>query len=142
MTTTTLRASSRIWIAGLIVLTLPRVQTLFFLPKLTLFGGEAPAAWLAAWVSDAFLGLLIPLALFAFFYLRGPAVWGILLTYNAVGAFDYSHGLATQFTNPLPSSIAPGPVVYGGIAVCMVAQLAAFALLFRRDVVGHFLTTR
>ena len=135
-----LRSSSRIWIVILIGLTLPRVQTLFFLPKLAMFGGEAPDAWLAAWVSDAVLGLLIPVALFAFLRLRGPAVWGALLIYNAVGAFDYSHGLATQFTDPLPTSIAPGAVVYAGIAICMIAQLAALGLLFRRDVVGHFLS--
>lgn len=130
----------RFWIALLIALTLPRVQTLFFLPKLAMFGGEAPDAWLAAWVSDAILGLLIPAALFALYRLRGPAVWGALLIYNAVGAFDYSHGLATQFTSPLPASIAPVPAVYAGIGACMVVQLVALALLFRRDVIDFFLS--
>lgn len=131
---------ARFWIALLILLTLPRVQTLLFLPKLAMFGGDAPDAWLAAWVSDAILGLLIPLALFALHRWRGPVVWGSLLIYNAVGAFDYSHGLATQFTSPLPASIAPGPVVYGGIAVCMVMQLLALLLLFRREVIDFFLS--
>ena len=131
-------ASSRIWIAVLIGLTIPRVQTLLFLPKLEMFGGIAPDAWFAAWVSDAILGLLIPLAIYALLRLRGPVVWGALLIYNAVGAFDYSHGLATQFTDPLPASIAPAAVVYVGIGACMLVQLVALALLFRRDVIAHF----
>ena len=67
-------ASSRIWIAVLIGLTIPRVQTLLFLPKLEMFGGIAPDAWFAAWVSDAILGLLIPLAIYALLRLRGPVV--------------------------------------------------------------------
>ena len=132
----------RTWSAVLIGLTAPRAQTILFLPKLEMFGGEAPDAWLAPWVSDAVLGLLVPVALVVLFRLRGPRAWGALLIYNAVGAFDYSHGLLAQYTDPLPESIASGALVYGGIAFGMTVQLAALVLLLRRDVLQHFLARR
>ncbi|MEM1023117.1 MAG: hypothetical protein AAGD10_10555 [Myxococcota bacterium] len=124
---------SRIWIAIAMGLTLPRVQTVLLLPQLAMFGGDAPDAWLAPWLSDAILGLLIPVVLYALLRSKGLRAWGLLLVYNAVGAFDYSHGLLAQFTDPLPASIASSSLVYGGIGAGMTFQCIALILLFSRD---------
>ena len=58
-------------------------------------------------------------------------VWGALVVYNAVGAFDYSHGLATQWTDPIPAETASSTTVYFGIGVFMAFQIIGLALLFR-----------
>ncbi|MEO0661037.1 MAG: hypothetical protein AAFZ87_05830 [Planctomycetota bacterium] len=130
---------ARTWTAVLVALTLPRAQTLFLLPELRMFGGEAPDAWLAPWASDAVLGVLVPVAVFAVLRKRGPRWWAALLIYCAVGAFDYSHGLLAQFTDPLPSSVAPSWLVYAGITFGMTSQLASLALLLLRAGREHFI---
>lgn len=82
--------------------TIFRAQTVLFLPTLNMFGGIVPNAWLAPWISDAVIGLLLPGMIYLFWTRRGVVLWVLLVTYNALGAFDYAHGLATQWTSPLP----------------------------------------
>lgn len=122
----------------LMTATLFRVQTVFFLPELAMFGGPAPDGWFGPWLSDFILGLLVLPMVFLFWTGRGIRVWGLLVVYNAVGAFDYSQGLITQTISPMPESMASGATVYAGIGVFMGFQLIALALLFRRSVVAHF----
>lgn len=94
--------------------------------------------WFGPWLNDAILGFNLPVMLFLFWSRRIMKTWGALVVYNAVGAFDYSQGLITQFVSPMPASMASAATVYGGISLFMVAQLVAPALLFRSSVVAHF----
>jgi hypothetical protein len=125
-------------IAILMSATIFRAQTLMFLPTVEMFGGIAPDAWFAPWFSDALLGFLVPLMVYLFWQKRSTKVWGGLVIYNAVGAFDYATGLATQFTAPMPVEMASAMTVYLGIGVFMLCQLIALALLFRSDVITYF----
>ncbi|MGB3496030.1 MAG: hypothetical protein WBA57_25095 [Elainellaceae cyanobacterium] len=125
-------------IAVLMLLTITRLQAILFISSLEMFGGISPDAWLGPWVSDAILGVLLPIMVY--FTLRGSGVklWGLLVLYNAVGAFDYSQGLATQWLSPLPSAIASSTLVYGVLSVTLSLQLVALLLLFRNDVIHYF----
>ncbi|MEM9497867.1 MAG: hypothetical protein AAGA28_08110 [Pseudomonadota bacterium] len=118
--------------------TIFRTQTIFFVSTVEAFGGPSPNAWFGPWVSDAVIGLLVPVMIFVLWTKHTPRAWGALVTYNSLGAFDYSHGLLTQFFHPVPVEIAPPMTVYLGIGVFMVLQLVAIGLLFRRSVVAHF----
>lgn len=125
-------------IALLMTATLFRAQTIFFLPTVEMFGGPAPDGWFGPWLSDSILGFLVPAMVWVFLTRRGIRTWGALVVYNAVGAFDYSQGLITQYVTPMPTEMASQVTVYAGIGVFMLFQLVALALLFRRDVVMHF----
>ncbi len=128
-----------IFLIGLLMfLTIFRAQTILFIPKVEMYGGIAPNAWFGPWVSDAIIGFLVPVMLFLLLKRRSIRVWGLLVLYNAVGAFDYSQGLITQWLAPLPEQIASAGQVYGGIGAFMLFQLVALALLFRSDVIHHF----
>jgi len=125
-------------IAVLMSATIFRAQTILFLPTVEMFGGIAPDAWFAPWLSDTVLGFMVPLMVYLFCRRRGIGVWGALVIYNAVGAFDYATGLATQWTSPMPAEMASATTVYLGIGVFMACQLIALALLFRDDVIAYF----
>lgn len=115
-----------------------RAQTVLFLPEVQMFGGIAPDGWFGPWLSDTIIGFALPLMLYLFWTRRGMAVWGALVSYNAVGAFDYSQGLITQVISPMPVEMASAATVYAGIGLFMVAQIVAIGLLFRRDVIADF----
>ena len=125
-------------IALLMGATIFRAQTILFLPELQMFGGAAPDGWLGPWLSDTIIGFALPVMLYLFWTRRGMAVWGALVAYNAVGAFDYSQGLITQMVSPMPVEMASAAMVYGGIGLFMSAQLVALWLLFRSDVIAEF----
>ncbi len=112
-------------IATLMAATLFRAQTVLFLPTVEMFGGAAPDGWFGPWLSDATLGFLLPVMLFLFWTQRGIRVWGVLVGYNAVGAFDYFQGLITQYVSPMPAEMALPATVYAGIGGFMVLQLIA-----------------
>ncbi len=132
----------KLTIALLMGVTIFRAQTVLFLPEVAMFGGPAPDAWFAPWLSDAILGFMLPAMLWLFWSRRGAALWGALVLYNGVGAFDYLTGLATQWTAPMPAEMAAPATVFLGIGVFMLCQLAALALLFRRDVIRDFTASR
>lgn len=127
-------------IAILMSVTIFRAQTVLFLPTVEMYGGPSPDAWFAPWLTDAFLGFILPIMLWLFWTRRGIRVWGALVVYNAIGAFDYSTGLATQWHAPMPAEMASAATVYGGIGFFITCQLIALVLLFRRCVVDHFNT--
>lgn len=118
--------------------TIFRAQTILFLPELQMFGGPAPDGWFGPWLSDTIIGFAVPVMLYLFWTRRGVAVWGALVAYNAVGAFDYSQGLITQMISPMPVEMASAATVYVGIGLFMVAQIVALGLLFRREVIAEF----
>lgn len=89
----------RFLIAALILLTSIRFMVVTFLPSLAMFGGPNPDAWIGPWGADTILGALAPLMAWLAWRGQGTRVWGSLIAYNAVGAFDYSHGLLTQLTS-------------------------------------------
>ncbi len=115
-----------------------RTQTILFLPTVEMFGGIAPDAWFAPWLSDAILGILVPIVVYIFWTKRGIRIWGALVIYNALGAFDYINGLATQHTAPMPVEMASAMTVYLGIGVFLTCQLIALALLFKKEVILQF----
>ena len=119
--------------------TIFRAQTVLFLPEVQMFGGIAPDGWFGPWLSDAIIGFLLPVMLYLFWTRRGMAIWGVLVAYNAVGAFDYSQGLITQVISPMPVEMAAAATVYIGIGLFMGFQLVALGLLFRRDVIAAFM---
>ncbi len=125
-------------IAVLIFLTIFRAQTVLFLPKVEMFSGPAADAWFAPWLSDAIFGFLVPVMVFLFLKRRGTKIWGALVVYNALGAFDYANGLTAQWIAPMPVEMASATTVYVGIGLFMLFQLIALVLLFRDEVVGHF----
>lgn len=119
--------------------TIFRAQTILFLPQVQMFGGIAPDGWFGPWLSDTIIGFTLPVMLYLFWSKRGMAVWGVLVAYNAVGAFDYSQGLITQVISPMPVEMASAITVYLGIGLFMGFQLIALGLLFRRDVIAEFM---
>ena len=119
--------------------TIFRAQTVLFLPEVQMFGGIAPDGWFGPWLSDAIIGFLLPVMLYLFWTRRSMAIWGVLVAYNAVGAFDYSQGLITQVISPMPVEMAAAATVYIGIGLFMGFQLVALGLLFRRDVIAAFM---
>ena len=118
--------------------TIFRAQTILFLPELQMFGGIAPDGWLGPWLSDTIIGFALPVMLYLFWTRRSVAIWGALVAYNAVGAFDYSQGLITQVISPMPVAMASAATVYVGIGLFMGFQLVALGLLLRRDVIAEF----
>lgn len=129
---------NRRFIALFMLLTIFRAQTILFIPKVQMFGGIAPNGWLGPWASDFLIGLFVPIAVYAALKMRGRRIWGFLLIYNAVGAFDYSQGLVAQYVSPMPEQMAPYAAVFFGIALFMVFQLIALGQLFRKDVMENF----
>ena len=125
-------------IAVLMGVTIFRAQTILFLPQVEMFGGPAPDGWFGPWLSDTIIGFALPVMLYLFWTRRGAAVWGVLVAYNAVGAFDYAQGLITQMISPMPVEMAAATTVYLGIGLFMAAQIAALGLMFRRDVIAAF----
>lgn len=133
-----MKPATRWAIATLMGITIFRAQTILFLPQVQMFGGAAPDGWFGPWLSDTIIGFAVPMMLYLFWTRRGMAVWGALVAYNAVGAFDYSQGLITQMISPMPVEMASAATVYVGIGLFMFAQIVALGLLFSREVITEF----
>ena len=129
------RPRAVLWIAVLTAFTITRMSVAFRLPSLEMFDGDNPDAWIGPWVSDAVLGLLVPVMVYLAWRTTGTKVWGALVAYTVIGAFDYAHGLVTQRIHPLNAN---STVTYGAIGFFMALQLVVAALLFRDDVVRHY----
>ena len=110
------------------------------IPSLEMYGGENPNAWFGPWISDTILGILVPIMIYILLKKRGIKVWAILLIYNGIGAFDYAHGLITQWTDPLtPNGIFGSPeLTYGSLSFSLIVQITIIALLFNSTVLGYF----
>lgn len=128
------------WMAILIGLTFMRAFMGIQLPSLEMYGGVNPDAWFAPWISDTVLGILAPIMIYLVMKKKGIKTWGILVAYNAIGAFDYTHGILTQWTDPLiPNGIMGTPgLTYGAIGFSLVVQLIVLYLLFQPAVMSYF----
>lgn len=126
-------------IVGLTALTVLRAQTLFFFSSLEMNGGKNPDAWLAPWVSDSILGLLVPIVIYYLLKGKGAKTWALLIMYSALGAFDYATGLATQWIHPMSTDTASPMLVYGSLLFTFTIQSVAVFLLFNQKVMNHFL---
>ena len=129
----------RLLIAFLILLTSIRFIVVSFIPSLEMFGGPNPDAWIGPWGADTILGALAPLMAWLAWRGQGTRVWGLLIAYNAVGAFDYSHGLLTQWLEPTMTQSAA--LTYGSIGMSLIVQLVVLLLLFRAPVASNFTQT-
>ncbi|MEO1748802.1 MAG: hypothetical protein AAFR27_09350 [Pseudomonadota bacterium] len=126
----------RIIISTLILLTTIRFMVVSFIPSLEMFGGPNPDAWIGPWGADTVLGLFAPLMAWLAWRGDGLRVWGALIAYNSVGAFDYAHGLLTQWLEPTVTQ--PAALTYSSIGVSLVVQLVVIALLFRPTLIASF----
>ena len=117
-----------------------RATMAFLLPDLEMFGGNNPDAWFAPMISDIVIGALVPLMIYLTMFKTGIKVWGTLLIYNAIGIFDYAHGLMTQWTDPLvPNGIVGTPALtFGAVAFSMLVQIFVLILLFQPKIINHF----
>ena len=73
-------------ISILTLLTITRVQAGLFLPTLEMYGGESANVWLAPWITDTILGLLLPFIIWTILNRKGAKTWAILIVYNTKGA--------------------------------------------------------
>jgi hypothetical protein len=123
----------------MMVFTFSRVSVVTYFPHLEMYGGIDSNAWFAPWVSDTILGLLVPVMLYLLWRKTGAKVWAALIVYNALGAFDYSHGLATQWHYPQMTEGAVSAVLYTAMGLGMIFNLGVVLMMFRGDVMRHFL---
>ena len=132
-------------VGGLLCYTFTRISMISMLKTLKMNGGVNPNGWLGPWFSDSCLGILTPFAIYAAFAGTGPYTWGLLLAFNCIGAFDYSHGLLAQYMHPQVVMVGNAPAVsaavYGSIGLGLLCQLINIVLLLLPDVVLYFTVT-
>lgn len=126
-------------IAILTGLTISRAQAILFLPPLKMFGGTSPDEWLAPWVTDSLLGLLLPIVIHFILKGRGIRTWAMLIVYSAIGAFDYANGIVMEWLHPLPNETAEPALVFGALAATLTIQTVAIYLLFQNRSMKHYL---
>ncbi len=123
----------------MMALTFSRAFVATYFPHLEMYGGVDANAWFAPWVSDTILGFLVPVMIYLLWRKTGAKVWAGLIVYNALGAFDYSHGLATQMHYPQMIKGSVSAVIYTAIGLGMIFNLTVALMMFRGDVMRHFL---
>jgi hypothetical protein len=136
MTNTTNRPKQIKWIAILIALTFSRFSVVTYFPGLEMLGGPDPNEWLGPWATDTTLGLLAPLIAYLAYKKTGLKLWGGLIAYNCIGAFDYANGLLTEYLSPQVSN--PPEMIFGAIGLFFCIQLVVIYLLFNKNVINHF----
>lgn len=87
-------------VGGLLCYTLTRTMMARQLPSAKMFGGENADGWLGPWFSDTCLGILTPFAIYGAFTGKGVVAWGLLLSFNVLGSYDYANGLLAQYLHP------------------------------------------
>ena len=123
----------------MMVLTFSRASVITYFPHLEMYGGIDANAWFAPWVSDTIFGLMVPVMIYLLWRKTGAKVWAALIVYNALGAFDYSHGLATQMHYPQMTEGSVSAVIYTAIGLGMIFKLIVTLMMLRGDVLRHFL---
>lgn len=140
MKNTIIRPKQVKWITILIALTFSRFSVVTFFPSLEMFGGLEPNEWIGPWTTDTTLGLLAPLMAYLAFKKTGLKLWGTLIAYNCIGAFDYANGLLIEYLSPQVSN--PPEIIFGGIGLFFCVQLVVIYLLFNKNVIRHYSQVR
>lgn len=140
MKNTIIRPKQVKWITILIALTFSRFSVVTFFPGLEMFGGLEPNEWIGPWTTDTTLGLLAPLMAYLAFKKTGLKLWGTLIAYNCIGAFDYANGLLIEYLSPQVSN--PPEIIFGGISLFFCVQLVVIYLLFNKNVISHYSQVR
>ena len=132
-------------VGGLLCYTLTRTMMAGQLKSAKMFGGENPDGWFGPWLSDTILGLLTPFAIYGAFTGEGVVAWGLLLSFNALGAYDYMNGLLAQYMHPqvtmLGNPAPPAAVIYGSIGLGCLCQIVNVILLLQNDAIQFFIET-
>ena len=114
-------------VGGLLCYTLTRMMMAGQLKSAKMFGGENPDGWFGPWFTDTILGILTPFAIYGAFAGEGVVAWGLLLSFNVLGAYDYMNGLAAQWMHPqvkfLGDPAPPAAVIYGSIGLGCLCQI-------------------
>ena len=132
-------------VGGLLCYTLTRTMMAGQLKSAKMFGGENPDGWFGPWFSDTILGLLTPFAIYGAFTGEGVVAWGLLLSFNALGAYDYMNGLLAQYMHPMVKMLGnpapPAAVIYGSIGLGCLCQIVNVILLLQNDAIQFFIET-
>ncbi len=102
-----------LWITLLTALPPIRASMIGNRSTIEIFGGVPSNAWFGTWLTDSILGIL--------------------------GAYDYVHGLLTQWLSPIVGSLTAGVYTFMGCWVCL--QLLVVFALFRQPVIPHYSIT-
>jgi hypothetical protein len=112
------------------------MHLIFWVGYKQMLGGPDPNEWLGPWVTDTTLGLLAPIIAYLAFKKTGLRLWGALIIYNSIGAFDYASGLLTEYLSPQVSN--PPEMIFGAIGLFFCVQLVVIYLLLNKNVINHF----
>ena len=121
-------------ISVLILITTLRTAAGTLIPNLEMFGGNMSNAWTGPFFADVVLGVMAPFVAYLAWKKVGKRLWGFLVVYNAVGAFDYLQGLVVSIHSPDPALPSITLILF------MTLQITILLLLFRKDVSEHYLS--
>ena len=132
-------------VGGLLCYTLTRTMMARQIKSAKMFGGENADGWLGPWLSDTILGILTPFAIYGAFAGKGVIAWGLLLSFNVLGAYDYMNGLFAQYLHPMVHMMGrpapPAAVIYGSIGLGCVFQIINVILLLQAASIDFFIKT-
>ena len=119
-------------------LTFTRATMLTKLKTCKIFGGPNPNEWFGAWVADSTLGGLLPVLVGIAATGKGRVLWGILIGYNCIGAFDYANGALCQFLSPQADGQFPAAAIFASMGIGCFCNLVATCLLFTEAAMNHY----
>jgi hypothetical protein len=120
-------------------LTVSRVTMMTKIKTCKMFGGVNPDEWFGPWVTDSTMGCLVPVVVGIASFGKGRVLWGILVGYNCIGAFDYANGLMVQYMSPQADGQFPPTAIYGSIGFGCFCNLVALCLLFTKAAMDYYI---
>jgi hypothetical protein len=97
--------------------------------------------WFGPWVTDSILGVLVPVMIMLSLTVTGIPLLACLFAYNILGAYDYAHGLLTQYLEPQSFFLwkpAVPTAIYGSIGFGCICNLVCAVMLLQGPVVSYF----
>jgi hypothetical protein len=120
-------------------LTISRVYMITKIKTCKMFGGVNPDEWFGPWVTDSTMGCLLPVVVGIAAYGQGRVLWGILVGYNCIGAYDYANGLMCQFMSPQADGQFPPTAIYASVGFGCFCNLVALCLLFTKAAMNYYI---